>query len=96
MKRNKRDTSVALKYNEENDRAPKVVAKGHGESAQKIREAAAQNKIPVHRDDGLVELLEQIDIDSEIPPQLYAAVAEILCWIYKANNSLGKDEVTTE
>jgi FlhB-like protein len=90
MNKNK-DTAVALKYKEKEDRAPKVIAKGHGLIAEKIREMAALHGIPVHRDNDLVELLAQIDIDHEVPAELYAAIAEILAWIYKANRSLRGD-----
>lgn len=82
----KRDRAVALRYREKEDQAPKVVAKGEGTIAQRIKELALENGIPIHRDDTLVELLAEIDIDREIPSELYSAVAEILSWIYRANN----------
>ena len=82
------DKAVALRYREHEDKAPKVVAKGEGEIARKIRELAEQKGIPLHRDDALVELLAQIEIDREIPPELYGAIAELLSWIYRANNAL--------
>ena len=89
--RRKHEKAVALRYNREEDRAPRVVAKGEGAIAQKIREIAESNGIPLRRDDALVELLAQIEIDREIPPELYAAVAELLSWIYRANNALTKE-----
>ncbi len=90
-KRNKRDTAVALKYNsEEGEKPPKVVAKGYGAAAKNIIETAEKHNVTVERDDDLVELLAQIDIDREIPQELYAAVAEILCWVYKANSNAQK------
>ncbi|MDR0306626.1 MAG: EscU/YscU/HrcU family type III secretion system export apparatus switch protein [Chitinispirillales bacterium] len=92
MAKKVRDSAVALRYNEEEDRAPKVVAKGFGLNAEKIRELAVKSGVPVKKDDALVELLAQIDIDREIPPQLYAAVAEVLALVYKASNSLGQQE----
>lgn len=82
------DKAVALRYREHEDTAPKVVAKGEGAIAQKIREIAHDAGIPLHRDDALVELLAQIEIDREIPPELYGAIAELLSWIYRANNAL--------
>lgn len=82
------DKSVALRYREHEDKAPKVIAKGEGEIARKIREIAQQEGIPLHRDDALVELLAQIEIDREIPPELYGAIAELLSWVYRANNVL--------
>ncbi|MDO5576531.1 MAG: EscU/YscU/HrcU family type III secretion system export apparatus switch protein [Fibrobacter sp.] len=84
----KRDKAVAISYNEKKDKAPRIAAKGCGVTAQRIREIAEANGIPIRRDDDLLELLSQIDIDREIPPELYTAVAEILCWIYQAELEL--------
>jgi flagellar biosynthesis protein len=88
-----RDSAVALRYQKESAGAPRIVAKGQGLVAQKIREVALANNIPIHQDDGLVELLAQIDIDREIPSELYGAVAEILSWIYRANSAMKKGAV---
>lgn len=88
MKKTKSEKAVALRYDEHKDRAPRVMAQGQGSIAEKIREIALSNNIPIHQDDALVELLAQVDIDQEIPSELYAAVAEILSWIYSANNAL--------
>jgi Flagellar biosynthesis pathway, component FlhB len=88
-----REKAVAIKYRAEEDRAPKVVAKGKGLVAQAIKEIAAQRGIPIRRDDDLVELLAQVEVDREIPAELYAAVAEVLAWIYRANDALKKQEV---
>jgi flagellar biosynthesis protein len=87
-----RETAIALKYgkNESANRAPTVIAKGEGFIAAKIKELAIVNNIPIQRDDVLVELLAQVAIDREIPPELYASVAEILSWIYKANDDARK------
>jgi flagellar biosynthesis protein len=89
MKKN-RDVAVALKYNEKEDTAPRLTAKGFGLAAEKIREIAERSGIPIRQDSDLVELLAMLDIDKEIPPQLYAAVAEVLALVYKANNSIGQ------
>jgi flagellar biosynthesis protein len=87
-----RETAVALKYSdkEQSNRAPTVIAKGKGLIAQKIKELAVANKIPIQRDDVLVELLAEVAVDREIPPELYASVAEILSWIYRANDEAKK------
>ncbi|MBN1308480.1 MAG: EscU/YscU/HrcU family type III secretion system export apparatus switch protein [Chitinispirillaceae bacterium] len=89
--RRQRDKAVALRYHERTDRAPKVTAKGEGLIAQRIKEIARENGIPIRRDDALVELLAPIEIDREIPQELYAAIAELLSWIYRANNALRKE-----
>jgi flagellar biosynthesis protein len=91
--RTKRERAVALRYREREDSAPRVVAKGEGELAGRIREVAEKSGVPIRRDDDLVELLAQIDIDREIPPELYAAVAEILSWIYRANDAMRKESL---
>ena len=86
-----REKAVALKFRADEDRAPKVVAKGEGHVARAIKEAAARHGVPIRRDDDLIELLAQVDIDREIPAELYAAVAEVLSWIYRANDEMKKD-----
>lgn len=83
--------AVALRYRQEEDDAPRVVAKGRGLVAEKIKALAEESGVPIRQDDDLVELLGQIDIDREVPQQLYAAVAEILAWVYRANESLRKE-----
>lgn len=90
-KADNRENAVALRYQEKKDDAPRVVATGKGLVARKIKEIALANGVPIYQDNDLVELLAQIDIDREIPPELYAAVAEILSWIYKANKELKKE-----
>ncbi|MCL2219823.1 MAG: EscU/YscU/HrcU family type III secretion system export apparatus switch protein [Chitinispirillia bacterium] len=87
-----RDAAVALKYNENEEAAPRVTARGFGLMADKIREMAELSGVPIRKDSDLVELLAQIDIDREIPPQLYAAVAEVLAMVYKANNAIGGEK----
>lgn len=75
--------AVALKYEKIKDSAPKVVAKGKGEVANKIIQVARENGVYIKEDPQLAEVLSAIDIDQEIPPQLYKAVAEILVFVYK-------------
>ena len=89
-----RETAVAVKYKHREDKTPRVIAKGRGIVAQKIRETAAKYGIPIHRDDDLVELLAQVELDREIPPELYAAIAEILSIIYRANEQMKKEMLT--
>jgi flagellar biosynthesis protein len=89
--RQKREKAVALRYKSEKDSAPKVVAKGEGLVAKRILEVAREHGIPVSQNDDLVELLAQVELDREIPSELYGAVAEILSWIYRANESIKKE-----
>jgi flagellar biosynthesis protein len=73
--------AVAMAYSSE-DGAPRVVAKGSGVTAEAIISLARESGVYVHQSPELVSLLMQIDLDSEIPPELYQAVAEILAWLY--------------
>ncbi|HMK56468.1 MAG TPA: EscU/YscU/HrcU family type III secretion system export apparatus switch protein [Dissulfurispiraceae bacterium] len=79
----KRKKAAALKYKPQENAAPKVVAKGSGWLADKILEVAKENKVPLKQDTQLVEVLSAIDLNREIPPELYKAVAEILAFVYK-------------
>lgn len=74
--------AVALAYGQTAG-APKVVAKGRGLIAQAIIERARQNDVYVHESADLVSLLMQVELDQQIPPQLYLAVAELLAWLYR-------------
>ncbi len=88
MKKSESKTAVALKYDKNQNNAPKVTAKGKGHVADKIITLAKQNKIPLYKDQGLVQVLEALELNTEIPPELYRAVAEVLAFIYKLNSSV--------
>jgi flagellar biosynthesis protein len=77
--------AVALRYDPAAAAAPTVVAKGSGAIADKILELARANDVAVREDRALVSVLSKLNIDQEIPPHLYAAVAAILAFLYKAN-----------
>lgn len=77
-----RALAVALKY-APGAAAPTVVAKGRGLIAEEIISRAREEGIFVHESPELVALLSQVDLDDQIPPQLYVAVAELLAWIYR-------------
>jgi len=77
--------AVALTYGKDQG-APKVVAKGRGLIAQAIMERAKEHGIYVHESEELVGMLMQVELDQEIPPQLYLAVAELLAWLYRLEN----------
>ncbi|XZG69395.1 EscU/YscU/HrcU family type III secretion system export apparatus switch protein [Chitinibacteraceae bacterium HSL-7] len=76
-----RQRAVALAY-QEGSGAPRVVAKGQGEIAEKIIEKAREAGVFVHESPELVALLMQVDLDARIPQQLYRAVAELLAFVY--------------
>jgi flagellar biosynthesis protein len=73
--------AVALAY-QDGDTAPRVVAKGRGPVADEIIARARDAGVFVHESRELVSLLMQVDMDRDIPPQLYRAVAELLAWLY--------------
>lgn len=78
--------AVALRYDPDAaTAAPTVVAKGSGAIADKILELARANDVAVREDRALVAVLSKLNIDQEIPPQLYAAVAAILALLHRAN-----------
>lgn len=74
--------AVALRYQRDKDDVPVVVAKGRGLLAERIREVAAESGVPVKEDKELADYLMALDLYEEIPPELYAVVAEILSHIY--------------
>ena len=80
--------AVALRYDKEKDPAPKVIAKGRGDIAEKIIEIATAHNLPLYEDKNLVQILEALELETEIPPELYRAVAEVLAFIYRLNNKL--------
>lgn len=82
--------AVALKYERGKNEAPFVAAKGKGYIAQQIIELAKANNVEIRRDTDLVMLLEKLDINTPIPLEAYAAVAEILAYVYKANDKARK------
>lgn len=82
--------AVALRYNTEQEQVPKVIAKGTGNVAENIIALAQEHGIPVKDDPDLVEILSQLDIDEEIPPSLYVAVAELLAFVYSLNSKKKK------
>ncbi|KQL44355.1 EscU/YscU/HrcU family type III secretion system export apparatus switch protein [Brevibacillus choshinensis] len=80
---NKRKQAVALKYQAGTMEAPKVVAKGKGYVAENMLKTAKEHQIPVQEDPSLVEVLGKLDLNQQIPPELYQVVAEILAFVYR-------------
>ncbi|MDP2850334.1 MAG: EscU/YscU/HrcU family type III secretion system export apparatus switch protein [Sulfuricurvum sp.] len=75
--------AVAMRYDREKENAPRVIAKGKGESAENIIKIAQLHNLPIHKDEDLVELLSKVELDREVPEKLYLAVAEVFSFIYK-------------
>ena len=85
--KNKKE-AIALRYNRNKDNAPKVVAKGKGVVAKNILELAKENNIPIKEDPELLQILSNLEINEEIPQDLYKAVAKILAHIYSSKENL--------
>jgi flagellar biosynthesis protein len=74
---------AALRYEPGTFTAPQVVARGQGDVAERILALAAEHGVPVHRDPALAEALAALELDREIPPALFAAVAEVIGFLYR-------------
>jgi flagellar biosynthesis protein len=86
-----RKKAVALKYDRESGKkdqnAPIMVAKGAGVIAEEILRRAREAEVYIHEDEDLVEVLSQLGLGDEIPPELYEAVAKILALVYRLNKN---------
>ncbi len=80
--------AVALKYAPEHESAPKVTAKGKGMTAEQIIQKARVHGVPIQEDPSLVEVLSKLDLNQEIPPELYHLVAEVLAFLYKSDRRI--------
>ena len=81
----KKSKAVALSYEKDKEAAPKLVAKGRGRVAEQIIETARAHHVPLVEDENLVQVLEALDLETQIPPELYRAVAEVLAFVYRLN-----------
>jgi len=80
--------AVALRYGPEgHETTGAVAAKGRLRLAERIIELARQHGVPIKQDPDLVEILARLDIDEEIPPELYVVAAEILAFVHRANEA---------
>ncbi len=78
--------AIALRYDRKTMKAPRIVAKGARLNALKIREVALQHQVPIVENKPLARLMFKYGrVGGEIPAQLYAAVAEVLAWVYRVN-----------
>ncbi len=78
--------AAALRYDTSKESAPRLLAKGQGQSAENIIKIAELHNLPIKKDEDLIELLSKVEIDKEVPEALYKAVAEIFSFIYKVTN----------
>jgi flagellar biosynthetic protein FlhB len=82
--------AVAIKYDRDKGGAPKIVAKGMRKNAETIKEIARQAGVPILRNVPLAQALHKLDIDEEIPEELYEAVAEVLNFVFELREKEAK------
>lgn len=82
MTEQKNKRTVALKYDQKTDQAPKIIASGKGNIAEMIIKKAKENNIPIKKDKDVVQVLAELNIGDEIPEELYTVIAEILSFFY--------------
>lgn len=86
------EIAVAIKYNKDEDKAPKVVAKGMNLKAERIKEIAKQFNVPIMKNVALAHALNKVEVGDEIPEELYDAVAEVLNFIFALANGAGEQK----
>ncbi|MDD2906317.1 MAG: EscU/YscU/HrcU family type III secretion system export apparatus switch protein [Sulfurimonas sp.] len=77
------DKAAALKYDKERGSAPTVVASGKGELAKRIIQKAEEFDVPIFANEALVNSLIDLEIDAQIPSELYQSVVEVFVWLLK-------------
>ncbi len=83
--------AVALRYKQGEDMAPKLMAKGINHVAYRIKEIAQENNVPIVEDKQLARFIyNNVELEQEIPQDIYKAVADILTYIFKLNNKSKK------
>lgn len=75
--------AVALGYDPQKDGAPRILAMGRGELAEALLRIAREHGVTVHADHPLAEALVRLEVGEQIPPELYAAVAEVLAFLWR-------------
>lgn len=90
VKDRKKLKAIAVKYDAKKGGAPKIIATGKGVVAEGILKLAEENNIPMYEDESLAALLSKLDLDSEVPPELYAVVAEVLAFVYQLDKMARK------
>jgi len=83
-----RKKAAAIRYDTDQDKVPKLVAKGQGVVADKIIEKAKEHDVHIKEDKDLVEALSTLDLYDEIPEELYKVVAMLLAELYSINSKL--------
>lgn len=85
-------SAIAMRYDIEKDSAPVILAAGRGEFAEDILKVAEEHKIPFFEDKGLADLLLKLDVNTQVPQELYILVAEVLAFIFRLDQMAAKRE----
>ncbi len=88
-KEHNRSIAVALSHEKGSSDAPVVTATGEGELAKQILQIAFEHGVKVREDADLAQILKEVDVDSPIPLEAFAAVSEILSYLYKSQGEKG-------
>lgn len=82
-----RRRAAALRYEHGRDAAPRLVAKGTDAVADRILAIAREHSVPTHEDRTLVQVLSRLNLDEEIPTELWLVVAQILLFVQRAERT---------
>lgn len=91
----KRKIAIAIKDAQDNDKA-QIIAKGVGKLAEKIISVAKENNIPIKEDADLLEILYKINVNQDIPEEMYGLIAEVLKFFYKLNQEAEEQLIQKE
>jgi flagellar biosynthesis protein len=86
----KQKKAIAIRYDKDQSDAPLVVASGKGQMAEQILKVAREAGLEITQDADLTDLLAKVPVGTEIPSELYQAVAEVLAFVYRVNKKQGK------
>ena len=82
--------AIAIKYDEDKGKAPQIIATGKGKIAESIINVASENNIPLYEDQTLANVLSKLELESEIPKELFGVFAELLAFIYHLEKMASK------
>jgi flagellar biosynthesis protein len=85
-------SAIAMRYDIDKDAAPVILAAGRGAFAEDILKIAEDNNIPFYEDKGLADLLLKLEVNAEVPQELYTLVAEVLAFVFRLDQMAAKRE----
>ncbi len=85
--------AVAIKYDMKKGKAPRITATGKGAMAEMILQVAEEHRVPFYEDTSLANLLSKLELDTEVVPELYTLVAEVLAFVYQLDKQAQKKKL---